>query len=92
MTDINDPIIWRCELHERMQVTSETVRRWIKAKKLPAPAVPRLRTPSLCRCASRHSKRRPCAGSVLPHGSGLCLIASRISDAATCDSRHTSGR
>lgn len=39
MTDINDPIIWRCELHERMQVTSETVRRWIKAKKLPAPDV-----------------------------------------------------
>lgn len=35
----NDPIIWRGELHERLQVTSNTVRRWIKAKKLPAPDV-----------------------------------------------------
>lgn len=35
----NDPIIWRGELHERLQVTSNTVRRWIKDKKLPAPDV-----------------------------------------------------
>lgn len=37
MTD--DPIIWRSELHTRLQRSSETVRRWIKANKLPAPDV-----------------------------------------------------
>jgi predicted DNA-binding transcriptional regulator AlpA len=34
-----DPIIWRSELHIRLQRSSETVRRWIKANKLPKPDV-----------------------------------------------------
>lgn len=38
-TTTEDPIIWRGQLHERLQVTSNTVRRWIKDKKLPAPDV-----------------------------------------------------
>lgn len=38
-TMTEDPIIWRGQLHKRLQVTSNTVRRWIKDKKLPAPDV-----------------------------------------------------
>lgn len=37
MTD--DPIIWRSDLHVRLQRSSETVRRWIKDNKLPPPDV-----------------------------------------------------
>lgn len=34
-----DPVIWRTDLYVHLRVTSETVRRWIKAGKLPAPDV-----------------------------------------------------
>jgi hypothetical protein len=35
----DDPVIWRCDLTTKMGVTSETVRRWIRAGKLPKPDV-----------------------------------------------------
>ena len=34
-----DRVIWRPELQKMMGVTSETIRRWMKAKRLPAPDV-----------------------------------------------------
>lgn len=37
MTD--DRVIWRQELQSTFGVTSETVRRWLKAGKIPAPDV-----------------------------------------------------
>lgn len=39
MIEETDPLIKRKDLHGRLQVTSDTVRKWIKAKKLPAPDV-----------------------------------------------------
>jgi hypothetical protein len=42
MTEINgqsDRVIWRADLQAEMRVTSETVRRWMKAGKLPPPDV-----------------------------------------------------
>lgn len=38
-TEEIDYVIWRKDFQATMQVTSETVRRWIKAKKLPEPDV-----------------------------------------------------
>lgn len=34
-----DRVIWRPDFQDLMQVTSETVRRWMKAGRLPAPDV-----------------------------------------------------
>ncbi len=34
-----DRVIWRPDLQKMMGVTSETIRRWMKAKRLPAPDV-----------------------------------------------------
>lgn len=34
-----DRVIWRPDLQKMMGVTSETVRRWMKAKRLPKPDV-----------------------------------------------------
>lgn len=34
-----DRVIWRPDLQELLQVTSETLRRWLLAGKLPAPDV-----------------------------------------------------
>lgn len=34
-----DRVIWRPELQELMGVTSETIRRWMKEKRLPPPDV-----------------------------------------------------
>lgn len=34
-----EAIIWRQDLQEKANVSSETIRRWMKAKKLPAPDV-----------------------------------------------------
>ena len=34
-----DRVIWRPDFQDMMQVTSETVRRWMKAGRLPAPDV-----------------------------------------------------
>ena len=41
MNTINeqDRVIWRPDLQKMMGVTSETIRRWMKAKRLPAPDV-----------------------------------------------------
>lgn len=41
MSEINeqDRVIWRPDLQKMMGVTSETVRRWMKAKRLPTPDV-----------------------------------------------------
>lgn len=40
MTPISeDPVIWRMDLQDRMHVTSETLRRWMIAGKLPPPDV-----------------------------------------------------
>lgn len=36
---IDDPIIWRQDLQEKAEVSSETIRRWMKSNKLPAPDV-----------------------------------------------------
>lgn len=38
-TEEIDRVIWRKDFQATMQVSSETIRRWIKAKKLPAPDV-----------------------------------------------------
>lgn len=35
----NDRVIWRIDFQSMMQVSGETVRRWMKAGKLPAPDV-----------------------------------------------------
>lgn len=35
----NDRVIWRVDFQSMMQVSGETVRRWMKAGKLPAPDV-----------------------------------------------------
>lgn len=34
-----DPIIWRRELQALMEVSSETIRRWVRDKKLPPPDI-----------------------------------------------------
>lgn len=34
-----DRVLWRSELEEKFKVSSETVRRWLKSGKLPAPDV-----------------------------------------------------
>lgn len=39
MMRAEDPVIWRPELQQRLEVCSETIRRYIKAKKLPPPDV-----------------------------------------------------
>lgn len=41
MNTINeqDRVIWRPDLQQMMGVTSETMRRWMKANRLPAPDV-----------------------------------------------------
>ena len=38
-THDGDRVIWRPELQKMMGVNSETIRRWMKAKRLPAPDV-----------------------------------------------------
>lgn len=38
-TDEQDRVIWRPELQKIMGVTSETIRRWMRANRLPAPDV-----------------------------------------------------
>lgn len=38
-TDTPDPVIFRPELMKRLDVCSETIRRYLKAKKLPPPDV-----------------------------------------------------
>jgi hypothetical protein len=38
-TENDDFVIWRPDLQERCHVSSETVRRWMKAGKLPTPDV-----------------------------------------------------
>jgi len=38
-TNEQDRVIWRPQLQEMMGVTSETVRRWMRGKQLPAPDV-----------------------------------------------------
>lgn len=38
-TNQQDRVIWRPDLQKMIGVSSETIRRWIKAKKLPAPDV-----------------------------------------------------
>lgn len=38
-TNEQDRVIWRHQLQELMGVTSETVRRWMRANRLPAPDV-----------------------------------------------------
>lgn len=37
--ETKDPVIWRADLARRMQRSSETLRQWIKAGKLPKPDV-----------------------------------------------------
>lgn len=37
--EIEDRVIWRRELQETMHVSSETLRRWLNANKLPQPDV-----------------------------------------------------
>lgn len=37
--EIEDRVVWRRELLETMHVSSETMRRWLKAEKLPKPDV-----------------------------------------------------
>lgn len=39
ITVADDPVIWRQDLQERMNKSSETVRRWIKEERLPKPDV-----------------------------------------------------
>jgi len=39
LTPHNDPIIWRNELQREMEVSSETIRRWERGNKLPAPDI-----------------------------------------------------
>lgn len=34
-----DPIIWRRELQAIMEVSSETIRKWVRNKKLPPPDI-----------------------------------------------------
>lgn len=38
-TNEQDRVIWRPQLQEMMGVTSETVRRWMRANRLPSPDV-----------------------------------------------------
>jgi predicted DNA-binding transcriptional regulator AlpA len=35
----DDPVIYRRDLYASLRVSSETIRRWLKEKKLPAPDV-----------------------------------------------------
>lgn len=37
--DAQDRVIWRRDLQAQMRVSGETMRRWLKANKLPAPDV-----------------------------------------------------
>lgn len=39
MTENNDIVIWRVDLQVKLRVCSETLRRWMKAGKLPPPDV-----------------------------------------------------
>jgi predicted DNA-binding transcriptional regulator AlpA len=39
MTDPEDPIIWRSQLHKLLELSSDTVRRMLKDGKLPKPDV-----------------------------------------------------
>lgn len=39
MEETEDRVIWRADLQEQMHVSSETLRRWMLAKKLPPPDV-----------------------------------------------------
>jgi predicted site-specific integrase-resolvase len=39
MSTQNDPVIWRADLAKRLHRSSETLRQWIKAGKLPKPDV-----------------------------------------------------
>ena len=39
MVSANDPVIWRSDLPALLRVSSETVRKYIKANKLPPPDV-----------------------------------------------------
>ena len=39
LTPHNDPIIWRNELQRELEVSSETIRRWERGNKLPAPDI-----------------------------------------------------
>ncbi len=40
MGDVEDRVLWRRELMAKLNITStETMRRWLKAKRLPAPDV-----------------------------------------------------
>jgi len=39
MSQQQDPIIWRADLPAMLRVSSETVRKYLKAKKLPPPDV-----------------------------------------------------
>ena len=39
MADTQDPVIWRADLPRMLRVSSETVRKYIKAQKLPPPDV-----------------------------------------------------
>lgn len=38
-TDEQDRVIWRPQLQKMMGVTSETIRRWMRANRLPTPDV-----------------------------------------------------
>lgn len=39
MTEELDRVLWRSDLRQRLDVCEETMRRWIKANKLPPPDV-----------------------------------------------------
>jgi predicted site-specific integrase-resolvase len=39
MTTPDDRVIYRCDLQAELRVSSETVRRWLKAGRLPRPDV-----------------------------------------------------
>lgn len=49
-----DRVVWRADLQEAMNVTSETVRRWLRAGKLPAPDVQLSRKTSGWRLSTLH--------------------------------------
>lgn len=38
-TQPDDPVVWRCDLQRKCGVSSETMRRWLRANKLPEPDV-----------------------------------------------------
>ena len=49
-----DRVVWRADLQEAMNVTSETVRRWLRAGKLPEPDVQLSRKTSGWRLSTLH--------------------------------------